>query len=220
MRPTTPLAATRRRAFALSAGALLTPAAAFAQASGRTVFEVWRNGDKIGSHSVDITDAAGVRTARIAAEMTVRLGPVPVFRYRHSAVETWSAGRFSSLDARTTSNGKLETVNARREGGSVRILRNRGAPVVAPPEAAPLTHWNREVLAGPLFNPQTGQVAKERVTRREGDSVRLADGRTIPATRYALTGDAEIIDWYDAQGRWAGLRGKADDNSWIDYRRV
>jgi len=35
-----------------------------------------------------------------------------------------------------------------------------------------------------------------------------------------LTGDADIIDWYDLRGQWSALRARAADGSTVDYRRV
>jgi hypothetical protein len=42
----------------------------------------------------------------------------------------------------------------------------------------------------------------------------------VPATRYTLSGEADIVDWYDMGGTWVALRGKAPDGSWLDYRRT
>ena len=71
-----------------------------------------------------------------------------------------------------------------------------------------------------MFNPQTGALTHERVSRSPDETVRLADGRSVSATRYAMTGDVELSDWYDGKDVWTALRGKLPDGSYIDYRRV
>ena len=76
------------------------------------------------------------------------------------------------------------------------------------------------MLQGPLFNPQTGAMVHHRLARTADAAVKLADGRSVATTRYSLTGEAEIIDWYDARGVWTALRAKAPDGSFIDYRRT
>jgi hypothetical protein len=76
------------------------------------------------------------------------------------------------------------------------------------------------VLAGRLFNPQTGAVMRENLTRRGGQVLRKSDGRLLPSTAYVLSGDADLTDWYDANGVWVALRAKALDGSFIDYRQV
>jgi hypothetical protein len=88
-----------------------------------------------------------------------------------------------------------------------------------PASAMPLTHWNPRALQEPMFNPQTGVAVHESVSRQAGQMARMGDGRMVPATRYTLTGDAQIVDWYDANGTWVALRGKAPDGSFLDYRR-
>jgi len=83
-----------------------------------------------------------------------------------------------------------------------------------------LTHWNAAALDGPLFNPQLGKIMKVRTARAGRESVQLADGGSIPATRWTIRGEAEIDNWYDAAGAWAGLRGKLEDGSTMIYRRL
>lgn len=208
---------TRRAALT---GLVLAPGLARAATAPRADlhFEVWRKGQKIGAHSVGFHGDDAAMTVAIAAEMLVKLGPIPVFRYRHQASETWREGRFATLESHTASNGKVEQVSAERSETGVEITAG-GKTVQASARACPLTHWNCAVLDGPLFNPQTGLVVREAMSRT-ADTVELADGRTVNATRYQLRGDAEIVDWYDPTGAWAALRGKVGDGSWIEYRRV
>ncbi len=210
----------RRTLLMGAAAALVAPALAWGQTPRRLAFEVWRGGRRIGTHTVVISAQGGGLTARITAALLVKLGPVPIFRYRHDATEVWSTpDQFASLETRTISNGKVETVAARREGEGVRIERSGGASVLASARTVPLTHWNRGAMSRPLFNPQTGVLIRETIARR-ADTVKLADGQAMAATAYALTGDAEIIDWYDASSSWVALRGKVADGSFLEYRRL
>ena len=183
-------------------------------------FQVWRGGTQIGEHAVTVTAAGDRLVAAIAAHMRVKLGPVPVFNYRHEATETWDGERFVSLASRSVSNGKVETVDARRADASVTIARSAGRPLAAPAACLPLTHWNRDALHGPLFNPQTGAVVRCTVTRRGVETVRYADGRSGFASGFTIAGDADIVDWYDDAGAWAALRARAPDGSTLEYRRV
>lgn len=214
-----------RRAFLATglACGLSTPAAARTggwPATGRLAFEVWRGKQRIGRHSLEFRGDDQDFTVAIDAEMVVKLGPVPVFRYRHQATESWRGGRFAELHSTTGSNGKREAIDAVRSSEGVVIRTLAGKTLSAVPGSLPLTHWNREALLQPLFNPQTGAVVRKAVSRQDAQSVALADARTIPASRYTLTGDAQIVDWYDGAGVWAGLRGRAEDGSYIEYRRL
>jgi hypothetical protein len=184
-------------------------------------FAVWRGGTQIGRHSVRFDGGDAAFQVAIEAEMLVKFGPIPVFNYHHEAQESWRDGRFTALRSRTTTNGREESVSATRTDEGVAIVREDGrAPLKTAADAHPLTHWNAAVLEGPLFNPQTGALMREKVTRRPAEAVRLTDGRTVTGTRYALSGGVEITDWYDDAATWVALRGKAPDGSIIEYRRV
>lgn len=174
-------------------------------------FTAWRNDQAIGIHNVGFSGNLEDFTVSIDADMLVKLGPIPIFRYRHHASETWRAGHFVQLESHTVSNGRQQHVLASQTSDGVSISTDDGRNIRLPSPLHPLTHWNPKVLEGPLFNPQTGALLREKVSR--------SDGQTSQTTRYVLHGDAEIIDWYDAGGTWSGLRGKAPDGSYLDYRR-
>jgi hypothetical protein len=184
------------------------------------VFEVWRNRQKIGRHTVTFSGTASDFVVAIEARMVVSLGPLPVFRYQHQATETWRGGRFSALQSHTTSNNKHEQVSALAGPQGVTITTAGGKSLVAAAGAQPLTHWNPKAFDGPMFNPQTGAVIHETVSRAPGQTATLANGRAVSATRVTLAGEAQIVDWYDLQGAWTALRGKVSDGSYVDYRRV
>jgi hypothetical protein len=189
----------------LLAGGLLMAASPALAAPRRLTFAVFRNSDRIGDHELSFETADQALVVRTLATMRVKIGPVVVYRYRHEAVERRTGAAFDSLTSNTNSNGKRERVDARRQGGKVEIATAKGE-VTAPAAANPLTHWNAKAFQGPLFNPQTGKLLKVSIAR---------NGRV-----WSVRGEAEIDDTYDAAGDWAGLMGKLEDGSTIEYRRV
>lgn len=200
------LGALPRRAV-LAGGLALPFLAREALAAPRALtFAVFRNGTRIGEHHIAFAGDDATLTATTDAVMTVKLGPVPVFKYRHHAVEKRVGGVFASLVTATDSNGKAERVSAEMAGGAIRISCPSGT-ITAPANANPITHWNPQVFSTPLFHPQTGKMLK--VTTRR-----------IEPGHWAIRGDAEIDDWYDAGGAWLSLKGKLDDGSAVEYRRV
>ena len=195
-----------RRAL-LAAGLLLPLAPRLARADSRSLsFAVFRNGTRIGEHHIAFSGDDKALTATTEAVMTVKIGPVPVFRYKHHAVEKRLEGVFASLVTSTNSNGKAEHVTAERTDSEVRI-ECPGGSLTAPATADPMTHWNPRVFSGPLFNPQNGKLLK--VT-----TAKLGPGH------WSIRGEAEIDDFYDASGAWSGLKGKLEDGSRIEDRRV
>ena len=196
------------RRLLLAAGLTALPGLGFAAtpANRRLVFKVLRNGTQIGEHQMSFAGDPASPTVTTDVRMSVKLGPVPVFRYRHHAVERWTGGRFVSLETTTDSNGKAERVSARRTDGGVVIETAKGR-TTGSAGLRPFTHWNPEVLSGPLFNPQGGKILK-------------VTARRIGANHWAVRGEAEIDNWYDEAGVWTALKGKLEDGSRIEYRRA
>lgn len=209
----------RRSAMAIGLLLMVPGPGRTAPTNRRLTFAVFRNGTRIGEHQLSLVDQADGVSVSCDVSMVVKLGPVPVYRYRHSAVERWRAGRFASLETSTNGGGKLQHVSARRTGGGVTIETDRGQ-ISAPADAVPLTHWNAAVLAGRLFNPQDGKVLAITARRAGRETVRLAGGRSVEAVRWSLRGETQIDDWYDEAGTWVALRGKLPDGSMMEYRRL
>lgn len=222
MDQTEPHAPHVRRRSLLTAGAfLLTPGLALAAlpANRRLAFAVFRNGARVGDHLMTFSGEPGAVTVSTDVVMKIKLGPVPVFNYRHQATEKWAGGRFASLTSTTNANGKPQKVSAQRTGKGV-IIETAKGEITAGASTLPLTHWNPDAFAGPLFNPQEGKLVKVTARRSGPEAVKLANGGGVNASRWSLRGDAEIDDWYDPAGVWVALRGKLPDGSTMEYRRV
>jgi hypothetical protein len=213
-----------RRAAVLGSFALaplLRPFPAYGNAGeDRIGFEILRHGSVIGSHQVVFERSGGMVRAHIDCTMHVGFGPLVFFRYRHQGVEVWQDGVFQSLDTSTDNNGHPLRVTARRTAHGIDIRTADGTARLAPAGALPLTHWNVACMRAPLFNPQDGTLIHETATCAGPDTVALADGRRVAATRYDLKGAAPIDDWYDAGGAWTALRAEVKDGSVLQYRRV
>ena len=198
---------------------LVTPTAAVAAAERRLAFEVFRNGVRVGGHVMTFSGGAENVEVRSEVSLMVKLGPVPVYRYTHRALERWRGGRFSSLQTKTNGNGRLQRVDARRGADAV-VIETGAGRVLAPSDALPLTHWNATALSGPLFNPQEGKILRLSARRIGPERVKLAGGGTVAAVRWSLRGESEIDNWYDQGGSWAALRGRLADGSTMEYRRL
>lgn len=209
-----------RRSFSLGAvAALLTsPRIALAAYPAELAFAAYRKGRRIGEHRMTF-EAGDLLTVRTRAEMAVKIGPVTVFRYVHEAVERWRGDQFETLETRTSAGGSRDSVVATRTPSGV-LIRASKVNATASAGALPFTHWNPRVARAPLFHPQSGKLLK--VSAREmGESpVPLANGRTVEARRVAFSGDAQIDNWYGDDGVWTGLRGRLDDGSVLEYRRL
>lgn len=203
--------------FALAAGMRSAEAAAGPRLLR---FEASRSGRRIGEQQTSFERRGEALIVRTVADFAVKLGPVTLYRYRHEATERWDGFRLEGLESRTNQNGRMLRVSVEAEAGGVRILAASGAPTRAPPTAAPFSHWNREFARRPLFNPQDGRLLREMASAAEPAQVRLADGSSIAGVCVRFSGDAKIEDYYDQDGVWAGLVGRLQDGSALEYRRL
>jgi hypothetical protein len=216
----TPLDRRTLLAGALAMAALPASALAGAPASGKLAFTVRRNGRTIGEHRMTFVTSPDGLAVTTEVQLVIKLGPVPVFRYRHHAEERWRGGRIAELHTRSESNGKIEEVTAVRTAGAV-IIDGPAGRITAPAAVAPLSHWNAAALAGPLFNPQTGKLLKVTCAPQPGrEAVSLGDGSVVMATHWAVRGESQIDDYYDPAGAWLALKGVLPDKSIMDYQRV
>ena len=183
----------------------LVPGAALALPP-KVTFAVFRNGSRIGEHAMTFSGDEMNRVASAEAAFTVKLGPVPVYRYKHRAIERYRNGRFASIETSTDDNGKKLKVTA-EAGASGVMIEGPAGKVRAPADAAPLSHWNPAVFGRPLFNQQEGKLLKVTATQ-------------VKPGHWQVRGEAEIDDFYDAQGNWLALKGKLEDGSRMEYRRV
>ncbi|MFN9849060.1 MAG: DUF6134 family protein [Alphaproteobacteria bacterium] len=196
----------RRELILGGAGLALLPGVALAAPPARLAFQVFRNGTKVGEHVMTFSGDDANRTITADVAMTVKVGPVPVYKYKHNAVEKWVGGKWASVETTTNGNGKITRASARAMPGFVQITGPAGAQR-GPADAVPLSHWNPANFTRPLFNQQEGKLLKVRCTQ-------MAPGH------WQIRGDAEIDDFYDASGNWLALRGKLEDGSKMEYKRV
>jgi hypothetical protein len=191
----------------LTAGAgLLIPTTALAAPPPRLAFAVYRNGARVGEHVISFSGDDDARTVSTDVNMVVKLGPVPVYKYKHTAIEKWAGGKFVSVDTTTNGNGKVYKASGRAAGGYVALTGPTGASR-GPADALPLSHWNQASFGRPLFNQQEGKMLKVQCTK-------------VKAGHWQIRGEAEIDDFYDATGNWLALRGKLEDGSKLEYKRI
>lgn len=183
-------------------------------------FDVMRNGDRIGRHTIRFRPEGTTLTAEIDVEIAVSLGPIVFYRYGLKGRETWRDGAFVSLESETNDDGKPYWVKATRMPEHVVVEASSAPRTFFPPNAIPLTHWNYLCMERPLFNPQNGTAIESRVVTRGEDMVPLANGGSVRAAHYSLIGKVALDDWYDADRLWTALRAPGRDGSTIEYRRA
>lgn len=214
-----------------SAGALAAQDLPYGQSH---VFAAFRNGERIGTHTLTFQQNGDKRVVTTSIDFSVKALGLTMYRYMHRGQEVWNGNTFESIATQTDDNGTKYGVKARHDAGGVAVVRDGGSPPkltandvgfqqgrarqeTLPPGTIPSTHWNlNQVKQSAILNSQNGALAKIRITPRGRETVRTANG-TLEATRYSYTGDVEMDQWFDDRGRWVKASFKASDGSTIEY---
>jgi hypothetical protein len=181
---------------------------------GTLAFTVWRNGSRIGTHSVVFSPAGDTLAVRTHAHFSVGIGPLALFTYTYDVTETWAGGVLTAISARTDHNGTPASCTARRTGGQLVVDGSKSGRYTAPAGSIAGTHWNKAELDAPMIDPENGTLMRYSVAPKGQGA---PPGGGTPASHYALTGFATLDLWYDDSGTWAGLRALAKDKSVVEY---
>jgi hypothetical protein len=205
---------------ALLIAVLLLVAAAPARAaipqSGELVFDIVREGSKIGTHRFRFTRSGERVDVAIDIQIQVKVLLLTVFAYQHSNRETWEDGRLVKLATRTNDDGEEMQVVGVMTPAGFKVSGKAGEEMLTPP-VMPTSYWRTgTVEARQMLNTQTGEVMNVTVTPGPETRIR-ARGRMIDARHYVISGDLRLELWYDRDDILVGLRFKASDGSTIHY---
>jgi hypothetical protein len=187
---------------------------------GALAFHLIRHDDNIGTHTIRFDQQGDTLTVRIDVEVLVKLGPIPLVRYSHHAMEVWQNDRIQQLEATTDKNGTKLFMSAHRTAAGLGVVGTAAPAYVAPEDALPTTYWNRRLLNAPMIGTQDGMLVHPVVRDLGQDAVPVAAGGRIPANRYSLRGDLDLDLWYDQTRTWAGMEFSVADTSVVHYERV
>lgn len=183
----------------------------------RLAFEVWREGSPMGRHTLDFTRQGERLEVAIAIDLSVGLGPITLYRYRHRSQEVWQSGRLVGLATETNDDGDAVTVSARSTPDGLTVEAG-GAARTLPALTVPTSYWHRAVLdRAEMLDSQDGRTRRLTITPLGREDIEVA-GRATAADRFRISGDLEMDLWYLPNGDWAGLEFTAKGSK-ITYRR-
>ncbi len=187
--------------------------------SDRLRFAVMREGARIGEHALVFTPVADGVDIRIDVNITVRLGPIPLFHYALRGLEQWRGGQCVYAAANANDDGTKAFMVATRDARGLWVRGSRAGKYLAPPAALVASHWNKAELRGPWINLQDGRLFHPAVRDAGPGPVLLAGGARLPAERYVISGDVHLDLWYEGP-LWTGLSFKASDGSRVRYEKM
>lgn len=201
---------------ALAALCLSSAATAAPSDDGQLRFDVTRNGQPFGQHTITVSDVGDTLRARSQVALRANVGPLTVFRLEQTCTETWSDGVLAALDCSTLKDGRRTRVRAALQDGRLRVTGAEGENWF-PLGVFPTSWWTRPPSdATTLLDTETGAPMPVRVTRMGRETIEVG-GRQIQADRIRVQGTLTADLWYDAQGRWVGCEFTARGQR-VEYR--
>lgn len=196
---------------AVSAGASL--------AEEPMVFDVLRDGDKIGEHRLDFERQDSTLKVSVATDMAVKFAFLTLFHYEHKRVERWRGGELESLAGMTNDDGKEYEVSfVRKQGHYSRTINGAEEEIAGPVSIDSL--WSRDLLAGgKLFSAANDQVYLVRSNLLGWETIEVSGG-SVEAEHYKLTGELNRDLWYGSSGELLRVEYENDEGeSFVFLRR-
>jgi hypothetical protein len=184
-----------------------------------TTFAVMRNGEQIGTNTIEIARTGSQTTVDVSTHIAVTLAFVTVYRFDQTLNEEWSDSRLQSLRTRTDDNGSVHQTSAGR-AGEMFAVRADDRDSKAPAAVIPLDLWNPAVLTQTqVLDPSDGTLVPVKIVDHGEDGVPCG-GQTVRAHHYTITTNYSQDVWYDKAGELVGVQITGRDGSIIRYQRA
>ncbi|GAB4236542.1 MAG: hypothetical protein Tsb0032_41540 [Kiloniellaceae bacterium] len=182
------------------------------------VFDVLRDGEKIGEHRIDFERQDDTLKVSVATAMEVSFAFVTLFHYEHKRVERWRGGELQSLAGMTNDDGEeFEVSIVRKAGFYSRTVNGREEEIREPLAVDSL--WSRDRLTGgKLFSSESGRAYRVRSDLLGWETIQ-AGGEAVEAEHVKLSGEVDRDLWYAPTGELVKLRYENDEGQTFEYVR-
>ena len=202
----------------LSAAALFSSSAAQAAPMAETLrFAVMREGQQIGTNTIELRRNGSETTVQMMTQVQVKIAFVTVYRFEQTETEHWVGGKLMALSAVTNDNGTRHRVKATRTNDRLTIEADGKTTEVAG-NTIPASLWNPLLLEKTVaFNPQDGTMMPIAVTDRGVDQL-VVQGRAKRTRHYVINSTFPQDVWYDDARQLVKVELKVSDGSTIRYQ--
>jgi hypothetical protein len=159
------------------------------------VFDVTRDGNKIGVETIMIEKTGATTVVKFKTHISVVVMFIEAYHFAHSAVETWTAGKFVSYKAVTDDNGKHFNVNAVAKDDQV-LLDVNGTHSKLPANTIFASLWSKDFVDQTmLLHPDSGVQLQVKVKDLGEEQIDF-HGDQIKAEHYEISGDLDRDIWF------------------------
>ncbi len=205
------------RSLAVGLGLALAAAGPL-RAQEAMVFDVLRDGSKIGEHRLSFERQDDILKVSVETEMQVYFAFVPVFRYEHKRIERWNDGELESLAGMTNDDGQTYEISiVRKQGHYSRTVNGTEEEIRGPVAVDSL--WSRDRLAaGKLFSAVSDKVYRVSSNPLGWETIEARGGR-IEAEHVRLSGELDRDLWYGPGGELLKIRYENEAGETFEYVR-
>jgi Family of unknown function (DUF6134) len=184
--------------------------------SGRSDYDVVRDGEKIGAHSVMFRHDGRHLGIATRTDIAIKLLGITVYRFHYEAEEDWVDGRLTRLTSRTDNDGETLTVNLASAAGRIRGACN-GIVLDLPAGLLPISMWHPDFVHQSVIFDQYRCV--ERSVRATDDGIEpiVTGGQQVAARHYAVGGQLQRDVWYGPDGQIVQVVLPAYDGSELAF---
>ncbi len=177
------------------------------------VFDITRDGNKIGFETITIEKNGDTMTVKFKTHISVVVMFIQAYHFAHSAVETWTGGKFVSYKAVTDDNGKQFDVKAVATDDGISLDVN-GTQTKLPSTAVIASFWSRAFVDQTLLvHPDSGVQLQVKV-KDLGEEQIDWHGSQIKAEHFQISGDLERDIWFEGD-KLVRFKLLGSDNSTI-----
>jgi hypothetical protein len=182
-----------------------------------THFEITRNGDPIGTSTIEIDRTGADVTVTTTTDLAVDVLFFTAYQFKQTTTERWNNGHLVSLNSTTDNNGTRHKVAVRSNGDQL-LLTLDGPTRPLDNNIVPSTLWNPEFLRhSVVLDVQDGNIMRVSVTDNGADTLDLG-GEEIHGHHYAIKARYSEDVWYDNRGRLVRVKVIGPDGSVIIYK--
>jgi Domain of unknown function (DUF6134) len=184
--------------------------------AGRLDYTVVRNGESVGRHVIDIARDGDSTSVRISTNVVVKIAFIPVYRFEHQGLETWSGNHLVALKSQTNDDGTAHHLAVAMEGDHLRIAGD-GAQTTAAATILPASLWNSGIVyQSMLLNTLNGTQMRVSVADR-GEEMVPARGTQVLAHHFTISGGLNRDIWFDGSNTLVRVQFAAKDGSTVVY---
>ncbi len=182
------------------------------------VFDVLRDGDKIGEHRLDFERLDDTLKVSVATDMEVSFAFFTLFHYEHKRVERWRDGELESLAGMTNDDGEEFEISIVRKAGFYSRTVNGTEEELKGPLAVD-SLWSKDRLAaGKLLSPARDASYRVRSDQLGWETIE-AKGAAIQAEHVKLTGEVDRDLWYGPSGELLKVKYEGAEGETFEYIR-